>query len=93
MIKAASRGHISTVKLLLESGADKKIKNNMNNDVYICCQSPAVREVLDGKKTNINPFHFADNIYQMPSTSHQLVTKTDLYTVDWIKLDLFHSIL
>jgi ankyrin repeat protein len=48
LIKAASRGHISTVKILLESGADKKIKNNMNNDVYVCCQSPAVREVLDG---------------------------------------------
>eukprot|EP00029_Vermamoeba_vermiformis_P003176 TRINITY_DN13551_c0_g1_i1.p1 TRINITY_DN13551_c0_g1~~TRINITY_DN13551_c0_g1_i1.p1 ORF type:complete len:167 (-),score=52.34 TRINITY_DN13551_c0_g1_i1:61-561(-) len=50
LIKAASRGHISTVKLLLQSGADKKIKNNMNNDVYICCQSPAVREVLDDAK-------------------------------------------
>ena len=51
LIKAASRGHLSTVTLLLESGADKKIKNNMNNDVYICCQSPAVREVLDGECT------------------------------------------
>jgi ankyrin repeat protein len=44
--RAAGRGHVSTVKLLLSRGANPKIKNHQGHDVYTVCQNVAVREVL-----------------------------------------------